>query len=535
MARSTSLSRRSSAPVQGRSNPSRRGLAGLPGDVSRFVAAVLGIVLASVVAVPGVSAGGAGELGSERIRYDILRELYRESETYRVDVAAVVAPNVSKERRSVLGGYLRIVRDIVGDIPVRYLEDAEREDLAVRRIAEYRREIEDEIDSRIREIHRFRIETREDRRNPRPTVDENEGIRALRRELDVLESIESGDLAVPEVAEIEIPAEEEFLYRWTLWDPEGIARQREADLLLYAEVEPIEELFVFTVHLYHPLNDTDREVLRVVATAEDVPVDIERYRREIVSAVAGRPLGEVTVTAVGEGGAPEEEAKIYLGDELIGVGSGRDGYVPAGAYRVRGTTPDGRSRTRLIEVVEEESTTVTLRFDELRAQPVTIRSVPPGASVYRGVLWQGYTPLTVPRPPESLSYTVSLDEYYSSRFEVGPETPDEIETVLVPIEYDREEATKLSRDRFYRSFGAFALSVGVPIILYGTYQDYGGLYPGGVARSDLSVEEQERMQGEADTLFYGYYGSLALSAGLFTHMIWRLVDYIQTAQEYHEQ
>jgi hypothetical protein len=38
-----------------------------------------------------------------------------------------------------------------------------------------------------------------------------------------------------------------------------------------------------------------------------------------------------------------------------------------------------------------------------------------------------------------------------------------------------------------------------------------------------------------NALYYGYYGSLALSAGLFTHMIWRLVDYIQTAQEYHER
>jgi len=550
MAISISLSRRFSGPVRGRSNGSRRGPTGSSGGSSagcrtagggpkgchvRFALAVLVVLVAGGLAIPPVFAGGAGELERERIRYEILQDLYRETETYRVVVAAVVAPGVPEERRTVLGGYLRVVRDIVGDIPVRYLDEVEREGLAARRIAEYRREIDDEIDTRIRGIHRTRVETREDRRDPRPSVEGNEEIAGLREKRAVLASIATVDLAIPEVAEIEIPPEEEFLYRWTLQDAEGIARQREADLLLYAVVEPIDDLFIFTVHLYHPVDDIDTEVLRIVSTAEGIPVDIERYRREIVTAVSGRPLGAVTVNAVGDGGAPEEEARIYLGDDLIGVGTGRDGYVPAGAYRVRGTTPDGRTRMRLVEVSEEELTSVTLRFGEPRENPVTIRSVPPGASVYRGVLWQGYTPLAVPRPPESLSYTVSRDEYYSSRLEIGPETPDEVETVLVPIGYDWEEETKLSRDRFYRSFGAFALSVGVPLILYGTYQDYSGLYPGGVARSDLSVDEQRRLQGEVNALYYGYYGSLALSAGLFTHMIWRLVDYIRTAQEYHER
>ena len=164
---------------------------------------------------------------------------------------------------------------------------------------------------------------------------------------------------------------------------------------------------------------------------------------------------------------------------------------------------------------------------------MTITSNPPGASVYRGVVWQGFTPLAVPRHPQPTAYTLSRDDYYDSRLEIGPNSPDIVERILISREYDWEAETKASRDRFYRSFGWFALSVGVPIILYGTYQDYAGLYPDGVARGDLSAAEQERLQREVNAVFYGYYGSIALSGGLFANMIWRLVQYVQTAQGYH--
>ncbi|MCG8478014.1 MAG: hypothetical protein MI724_02885, partial [Spirochaetales bacterium] len=137
------------------------------------------------------------------------------------------------------------------------------------------------------------------------------------------------------------------------------------------------------------------------------------------------------------------------------------------------------------------------------------------------------------RPTQETSYTIAREGYYDSRVVVGPDSPSRIERVLIAADGDWVESVERSRDRFYRSFGAFVLSVGVPILINGVYQNYTGLYPGGVARSDLSQEEQDRLQPQVDALFYGYYVGIGLSAGLFANMIWRLVDYVQTAQGYH--
>ncbi len=141
--------------------------------------------------------------------------------------------------------------------------------------------------------------------------------------------------------------------------------------------------------------------------------------------------------------------------------------------------------------------------------------------------------MRIPRPDELTSYSIVKENYYDSRLELSSTSPQNVETVLVSRGYDWEEETRLSRERFYRSFGLFSLSVGVPIILYGAYQDYTGLFPSGSVRPDLSDEERQRVVREGSALFYGYYGGIALSAGFFGNMIWRLVDYIRTAQGYH--
>lgn len=478
------------------------------------------------------AASGTDEQFAE-VRWSVLQEIRFDDLIYRVVPGAIVAPRIAESDRAILGAYVRILRDIVGDVPRRYFDDEEKGVITTRRIEEKRREIQSGIDERRRALDRERIEIAADEADEVPNPDEDEEVQRLRTRRDALDAIAPTDLLTPDFATLQLPDEDEYRLRWTLSDPSGVAREMEADLFLYIVVEPLEELFIVTVHLYLPTMETDREVLRIVAAPDDVPPQLERYRREIVNAVAAAQLAEVSITAMDAEGRRVEDARLYLGDELIGVGSGRDGYARAGTYRIRGITPDGREQTRGITLAEGDQREVTLLFTEDINREITITSSPPGAAVYRGVLWQGYTPLKVARPPEAVSYTLTLEEYHDSRVDIGPETPDIVDRVLISQEYDWEADTERARKKFYRSFGAFALSVGVPILIYGTYQDYAALYPGGVARSDLSIDEQDRLQGEVDTLFYSYYGSIALSAGLFTHMIWRLATYIRTAQGYH--
>lgn len=522
MAISTRLLRRFSGNAPDRSN--RVGF-------NRF--SCTGLVLSFLVAgVTAVHAGGTDEEFA-RNRYNLLQELNSPRLEYQVVPGAVVAPDIPESQRSVLGAYIRIVRDIVIDLPTRYLDDQERSAIAASELRRRREDVSRRIDDRIREIDRERMERET---GPEATVPDRESdtrLRTLHDEREVLDSIDEGDIDIPEEAHLSVPSEDEYRLRWTLSTAEPISRATEADLFLYLTVDPLDELYVVTVRCAVPVLDTDREVLRIVAAPDAVATQLERYGRDIVHAVANRPVSDLFVSASDADGNEVADARLYLDDELMGIGSGRNPYVPAGTYEVRGVTPDGRTERRRISVGEGEELRISVLFPEEVPREVTITSRPPGASVYRGVVWQGFTPLAVPRPPQPTPYTLSRDEYHDSRVEIGPESPDVVERILISREYDWESETKASRDRFYRSFGWFALSVGVPIILYGTYQDYAGLYPGGVARGDLSAAEQQRLQREVNAVFYGYYGSIALSGGLFANMIWRLVQYVQTAQGYH--
>jgi hypothetical protein len=489
----------------------------------------------SLLALLPVLVFSAGQAESEaRERYELLEELAPDSLTYNVVPGAAVVSGIPDGQRAILGGYIRILRDILSDIPLRYLSDAERREVMNERVARERHRLSGRIDERLRELDRKAMEdTSEPSRSERPSRSRDETITTLQRRLDLLNSLTFEEFAVPETASLSVPEDDAYVYRRTMADPSGPATEAEADLFLYILVRPLDELYILTVQLYSPVTGTSREVLRVIAPPEEVSLQLEQNQRKIVHAVAAREVADVTIEAVHPDGHIIEEARLYLEDRLIGVGRGRDAYLPEGVYEISGITPHGRERRRHITVEPGETVTLPLLFPEEAPSYVTLTTTPAGAAVYRGVEWQGRTPLRVPRPTVPTSYSVVMEDFYDSRIEIGPDTEDFIDRVLISREYDWESDTKMSRDRFYRSFGWFALSVGAPILLYGTYQDYYGLFPGGVARSDLSDSESRRLVREANTVFYSYYGSIVLSGGLFANMIWRLVDYVKTAQGYH--
>ncbi len=520
------LSRHFSGNAPARSKPIRRGL-------GRYRLFWLVAVVFSL-AVGTTFSGGQSEL-EPRERYELLQELAPETLTYRVVPGAMVVSGIPDEERAVIGGYLRIVRDILSYLPVRYLSDTERRAIMDDRVSKERNRIYRQIDTRLLELDRKEMNsTAAGRRGTdRPSRTDDDRIARLRRRLAVLDSLSFEEFAAPKTVELSVPEEDSYVFRRNMADPLGPATEADADLFVYIAVRPLDELYILTVHLFTPVTGTDREVLRVIAPPDEVPRLLEQNERKIVHAVVAREVSDVTIEAVHPDGHLIEDARLYLNGMLMGVGRGRDAYLPEGVYEISGITPDGRERQRLITVEPGVVASFPLLFPDEAPSFVTILTSPAGASVYRGVEWIGRTPLRVPRSTVNTSYSVVMENYYDSKIEIGPDSEDTVERILISREYDWEEDVRLSRDRFYRSFGWFALSVGAPILLSGTYQEYAGFFPGGVSRSDLSDEESQRLVGEANTIFYSYYGSLVLSGSLFANMIWRLVDYVKTAQGYH--
>ena len=140
-----------------------------------------------------VHAGGTDEEFA-RARYNLVQELTAERIEYRVVPGAVVAPSIPESQRSVLGAYVRIVRDIVIDLPTRYLDETERTAIATARLRRQREDLNRRIDDRLREIDREQMERETGPDVTPPERGSDARLQQLYDDVDVLDSI--GDRAI---------------------------------------------------------------------------------------------------------------------------------------------------------------------------------------------------------------------------------------------------------------------------------------------------------------------------------------------------
>lgn len=472
---------------------------------------------------------GRGETDEGKVRA-MRRDLTPEELVWRYAVGVVVTEEYAEEDRLQLGAYVRIVENALRDAPLRYLTDRERGGWSDRLLREERRRLRTNLDERFQTLDRSRLEqgsgTGETRR------EEDLRVRELREALRILDLVAEDPLILPAEAQLEL-VREDHQYRRLLAGPRAAAETRDVDLLLYLSVVPVEELLFLRIRSYNRFTRIDREIARVVASPEDMPRRLEERVAALVREVAGRELASLLVHVTDERGLPAEDARIRLDDSLIGVGHAEERFLLPGGYSLQIVTSDGRRVDQDILLLGGEVRRLAVELPPRAAAMILLESDPPGARVYEGSLWTGITPLEVPRPADPREYTISLKGYYDSRVQLGPEGPSRVSRTLVHTDTDWYGQVTDTRNRFYRSFGAFALSLSVPILLNGVYQNLGGLFPGGEARADLSAEEQEKYLRRANNVLVGYYVSFGVSTALFGNMMWRLTQYVRTAQEYH--
>ncbi|MFO8041883.1 MAG: PEGA domain-containing protein [Alkalispirochaeta sp.] len=498
-------------------------------------AAVLLVLLVAVVAT--VAPRGTTEEEARARRADLLAELSEEDPVYTVAVAAIVAPDTGDRQRSIVSSYAEVLRDLATGPPLRYLDDEARRHVADTRIARYQRRLLREIDDRRNALERARLERTSpagEIESDRADSSDDQQLRELRDQYELLTTISPNEVAIPREIPITV-SDEDHRFRRTLPTAAGIAHELpEVDLMLYLSVEAVGDQLLLRVHSYDVSRAAERELFRVVGTAEDLSGRLESRERDVVAAIAGRDLGGIRVSVADPDGDVLPEARVFVGERYLGAAPAEDRYLPPGTYTTRSELPDGRRVSQTVEISAGTPQSVALVLRDEAPELVTIRSVPTGARVYRGSVWVGFTPVEVFRPQDDTSYTLVQDGFYDSRVTVTRDSASPIERTMVSADGDWAAEVEDSRDRFYRSFGFFALSVGVPILINGMYQNYAGLVDeGGALNADLAPAEQDRILSRTNALYYGYYASFGLSAGLFGNMIWRLVDYVQTAQGYH--
>jgi hypothetical protein len=177
---------------------------------------------------------------------------------------------------------------------------------------------------------------------------------------------------------------------------------------------------------------------------------------------------------------------------------------------------------------------VELSLEPVQAGTVRIESTPTGADVYLGSIWQGVTPITLDRPGAARTVILSREGFLDETVVLSEEVPNRVSRELVPDPGNWPEVVQERRDRFYRAFGWFALSIPVPVMLNGMYQDIAALYPGGQPSPELSEAEANRLAGTANTMLWSARGTAVVSAGLFVNMMVHLIRYTRAGEYAHD-
>jgi hypothetical protein len=102
--------------------------------------------------------------------------------------------------------------------------------------------------------------------------------------------------------------------------------------------------------------------------------------------------------------------------------------------------------------------------------------------------------------------------------------------------YDKEKKLKDSKSAFYRALGWFSLSVGVPLILSGIYQNLDNRYYNyaidyNSTGNPESYDKALEYKNHADIAYYSYWGGVAVSGTLLVNTIFKLRSYIRAAEE----
>ncbi|MFP4426281.1 MAG: PEGA domain-containing protein [Spirochaetaceae bacterium] len=452
-------------------------------------------------------------------------------EAWRVEIVGIRTDPSDRELVGVATGIPRVLVDALEPVETHQLSLAERHAIArglleeqLREALRRRNELQNELDGLP-----FSEEGEFARREEERALLQD--IREIEDRIARIRGTEEDRIEVDHEKPVEIflPEEPEFT---AIHDPRKRAEERESDLLLFGELQRSDNYLFFTLYEYSYHLDRERELATTASLAEELPENMGQLEGAVQRLVAGRPVAPLSVRITGY---EPERAEVFVNDESRGFGSVRVPLLPLGNATLRIEHPAIPPLERSVRIQGDQSNEVDIEIPDPETGYVAVVSDPPGASIYIDSLWQGVTPYLVRRPPEERQVRLSLEEYYDSQFLVGPETPNLVSRELLPASLEWETVVENKRDRFYRSFGWFILSLPAPIILNGIYGNLSTLFPEGQARSELSQGEADRRLNQSNTVFYSYYATLGVSVALFGNMMYRLIDYIRTGEGYHDR
>lgn len=308
-------------------------------------------------------------------------------------------------------------------------------------------------------------------------------------------------------------------------DPAKTCASKKIDMLVHGSVRMVGSFVAIDAALFVASVGRDVWSATEYAASDGIDAAVAALARPLAEAMLGRPFALITYEVT--------PAYADLAIDGTPAGDAMHLFFAAGTHEASAHAPGFSSQSVSFDVSLGNDATIELRLDPLDAVGFSLSSQPEGAHVHVDGALVGQAPVAVPPAAYPRVGRISMPGYEDVQIIIRPDAIlDDQNIIMAPSDglsfdarFDR------AKDKFYRSLGWFVVSLPLPVLSGGLFQNYyqtAGQYLVDHPSPDPVISES------INSRFYGwqatFWASAAISAGLAVNVIISLFGYIGSAQ-----
>jgi len=301
-----------------------------------------------------------------------------------------------------------------------------------------------------------------------------------------------------------------------------VCREARIDYLVTGEVEEIfQDVISVRAILYSDIEEKVLYERETMGTTREPLVD--QLLPDLVTRLLGIEYGTLEIVA------QPKDAGIFLNGKLVGIGKVRKPFLPTGEYRIEIQRPGYQFLTQEILLGAREQRNIEVTLQALAVEPFQIASLPSNATFYVGAERKGDTPLYLEEAATDSIGRIEKEGYKAFVFPLESQ-PKDLHLLLPKDIFSWKDRVERKREDFYRAFGWFVLSLPLPILLYGYYENESFRYIQYSRSGRYDPAEAGKWSDRMNGIYYGYLGTLFLSSSLLVNALTTLMDYLVTGE-----
>lgn len=300
------------------------------------------------------------------------------------------------------------------------------------------------------------------------------------------------------------------------FSPFGLARREDLDFLVWGAIEEIQGYLFLKIRGFNTILGREVYTYESGGSAEELQTLLDEAINGLAEQVLGRQWASLTV--VPQPGM----SSVVVNDTFRGVGTTRMRFLRPGRATVSVTAPGYTDERREYTLSAYEHQTVGIELQQKETLAITLNTNPQGADVYLDSLWSGITPLELDLLYPDQRLLIKREGFKDLVYDIDESTPPLLDFDLRKQILDEIYWQEKKRDTFYTSLGIWAVSLPIPIFLYGYAVDNARA----ANRSVMGSDDYNKFRRNTELTYAGYFVTLFISVTLFVKMFLNMLEYV---------